>query len=58
MIMNNSKAIFQEIETKLAKDDYASSLPIYHPAKGRRKRVIKGPQKTFKSTISLQGTGG
>jgi len=56
--MNNSKAIFQEIETKLAKDDYASSLPIYHPAKGRRKRVIKGAQKTFKSPISLPGTGG
>lgn len=56
--MNNSKAIFQEIENKLVKDDYASSLPIYHPAKGRRKRGIKGPQKTYKTTISLPGTGG
>ena len=41
--MNKSPAIFQEIERKLAKDHYASQLPVYHPAKGRRKRIVKEP---------------
>lgn len=39
--MNRSRAIFQEIESKLVKDHYASKLPIYHPAKGRRKRGLR-----------------
>ena len=38
--MNKSQAIFQEIENKLIKDDYASTLPNYHPAKGRRKKRV------------------
>ena len=38
--MNKSQQIFQEIENKLIKDDYASTLPNYHPAKGRRKKGV------------------
>ncbi|HLW19579.1 MAG TPA: hypothetical protein VKX33_04615 [Cyclobacteriaceae bacterium] len=45
--MNKSPAIFQEIESKLAKDHYASTLPVYHPAKGRRKRVSKEPKANY-----------
>jgi len=45
--MNKSQAIFEEIENKLAKDDYASTLPVYHPAKGRRKRIVKEPETTY-----------
>jgi len=45
--MNKSQAIFEEIENKLAKDDYASSLPVYHPAKGRRKRFVKEPEAPY-----------
>lgn len=47
--MNKSQAIFQEIENKLAKDDYASSLPVYHPAKGRRKRGFKETDMLYKN---------
>lgn len=39
--MTKASAIFQEIENRLAKDHYASTLPVYHPAKGRRKRMAK-----------------
>ncbi|MEX2594617.1 MAG: hypothetical protein WD426_17735 [Anditalea sp.] len=57
--MNKSKEIFQEIENKLVKDDYASSLPTYHPAKGRRKRVLKEPERVYqtkgKSSSGLEG---
>jgi hypothetical protein len=49
--MDKSQEIFQEIEKKLIKDDYASTLPVYHPAKGRRK---KNPQEAIKYT---QGFG-
>lgn len=45
--MNKSAAIFQEIESKLAKDHYASQLPQYHPAKGRRKRTLKEPKVVY-----------
>ena len=60
----NKPQIFQEIESKLAKDDYASSLPVYHPAKGRRKRGVKEPEvlygneKRNSSPISSEGTAG
>jgi hypothetical protein len=47
--MNKSQAIFQEIENKLVKDDYASSLPTYHPAKGRRKRINREPEKVYQT---------
>lgn len=57
--MNKSQAIFQEIENKLVKDDYASSLPTYHPAKGRRKRIQKESEKVYatkgKSSTELEG---
>lgn len=56
--MNKSKEIFQEIENKLVKDDYASTLPTYHPAKGRRKKGYKDsfkPVQEFgESTSSYQ----
>lgn|SRR5690606_10376603 len=45
--MNRSHKIFEEIENKLAKDDYASTLPVYHPAKGRRKRIVREPDTTY-----------
>jgi len=45
--MNKSPEIFQEIESKLAKDHYASTLPVYHPAKGRRKRISKEPKAEY-----------
>lgn len=47
--MNKSPTIFQEIEKKLAKDHYASTLPVYHPAKGRRKRKVKEPQPVYQN---------
>src|SRR5690554_473864 len=47
--MNKSPAIFQEIESKLAKDHYASTLPVYHPAKGRRKRILKEPKVDYQN---------
>lgn len=47
--MNKSPAIFQEIESKLAKDHYASQLPVYHPAKGRRKRIVKEPTAVYEN---------
>ena len=47
--MNKSPAIFQEIERKLAKDHYASQLPVYHPAKGRRKRIVKEPVAAYQN---------
>src|SRR5680860_1805160 len=53
--MNKSQAIFQEIENKLVKDDYASSLPNYHPAKGRRKRVLKEPLKVYQTHSNKNG---
>src|SRR5690606_39529957 len=34
-------------ENKLAKDDYASTLPVYHPAKGRRKRIVREPETIY-----------
>ncbi len=58
----NKPQIFQEIEDKLAKDDYASSLPVYHPAKGRRKRIVKEPEVLYRSepleASSSKGTEG
>lgn len=48
--MNKSQEIFQEIEKKLIKDDYAYTLPAYHPAKGRRK---KNSAETIKYTLSF-----
>src|SRR5690606_14950377 len=45
--MNKSPEIFQEIESKLAKDHYASQLPVYHPAKGRRRRIAKEPVAVY-----------
>jgi hypothetical protein len=45
--MNRSQKIFEEIENKLVKDDYASTLPVYHPAKGRRKRIVKEPETAY-----------
>ncbi len=59
-IMNKSQAIFQEIENKLVKDDYASTLPAYHPAKGRRKKVLKDlerPADNFSQIKSGEGIG-
>ena len=47
----NKPQIFQEIENKLTKDDYASSLPVYHPAKGRRKRSVKEPEVLYKNDM-------
>lgn len=53
--MNKSPSIFQEIERKLAKDHYASSLPAYHPAKGKRTlkepKAIYRPQANFRTTM-------
>jgi len=50
--MNKSPAIFQEIESKLAKDHYASKLPTYHPAKGRRKKMIKEPNVVYQHKVN------
>lgn len=38
--MSKSPDIFQKIEKKLSKVDYASSLPAYHPAKGQRRKTV------------------
>lgn len=52
--MDRSQEIFLEIENKLIKDDYASTLPAYHPAKGRRK---KNPGEDFKYTQGFEAAG-
>lgn len=49
--MNKSPSIFQEIERKLAKDHYASRLPAYHPAKG--KRTLKEPKAVYQTQSGL-----
>ncbi len=53
--MNKSPSIFQEIERKLAKDHYASSLPAYHPAKG--KRTLKEPKEVYQTQQPLHNAG-
>lgn len=50
--MNKSPSIFQEIERKLAKDHYVSSLPAYHPAKG--KGTLKEPKAVYRRKVSLK----
>lgn len=53
-MMIRKQEIFEEIESKLAKDDYASSLPFYHPAKGRRKKGLsdhEGPGAAFRGKV-------
>ena len=55
--MNKSPAIFQEIESKLAKDHYASQLPVYHPAKGRRKRTVKEPTAVYQNKTNSVDNG-
>lgn len=57
-IMNRSQEIFQEIENKLVKDDYASTLPVYHPAKGRRKKTYNGQVNTFKGAVDYAPVSG
>jgi hypothetical protein len=56
--MNKSPSIFQEIESKLAKDHYASQLPSYHPAKGRRKRVVKEQRALYQTKANFVGSPG
>ena len=46
--MSKSPEIFQKIEKKLSKVDYASSLPAYHPSKGQRRKTVS----TFYSEVS------
>lgn len=63
--MSKSSDIFQKIEKKLSKVDYASSLPAYHPAKGQRRKTVstfyseatKGtpPENTDRSVPSFEG---
>lgn len=55
--MNKSPAIFQEIESKLVKDHYASQLPAYHPAKGRRKRTVKEPVAVYQNRTNPVDNG-
>lgn len=51
--MTKRSAIFKEIENRLTKDDYASKLPVYHPAKGRRKRVKMDDQSAYLANDSV-----
>src|SRR5690606_41041495 len=53
--MNKSPSIFQEIESKLAKDHYASRLPAYHPAKG--KGTLKEPKAVYQSSKPVDQAG-
>jgi len=50
--MNRKQEILIEIESKLAKDDYASKLPTYHPAKGRRKKWLQNKYKPTDNSFS------
>src|SRR5690554_5895962 len=52
--MSKSPEIFQKIEKKLSKVDYASSLPAYHPAKGQRRKTVS----TFYSEASKDARRG